>query len=122
MGESSARSGGRRNGTAPPGATTAQHDWPRTDPGHSEARFRYSSSMDRNNHHGSRSQGTPAHPAGRSDPESQAGRRSRASDSALAWRRDHDTGCFGPALPAHGTTHRRGYDLAATPFGGSLSG
>ena len=54
--------------------------------------------------------------------ESQARRRSRASDSALARRRDHDAGCPGPALQADGAAHRRRYHLAASPPGRSLSG
>ena len=54
---------------------------------YSDARLRYSSGVDCADHHGPRSQGTPAHAAGRSDSESQAGRRPRAPDAALARRR-----------------------------------
>ena len=93
MGESSARSGRRRNGTAPTRAATAQHDQPRATQTHSDARLRYSSGLDCADDHGPRSQGTPAHLAGRSDSESQASRRSRAPDSALARRRLHHAGC-----------------------------
>ena len=46
---------------------------------------------------------------------------SRAPDSALARRRDYDAGCSCSAIQAHGTTHRRRYDLAAPPSGRSLS-
>ena len=75
----------------------------------------------RADHHGSRSQGTAAHAAGRSDSESQASRRSRAPDAALARRRDHHAGCSCPAIQADGAAHRRRYHLAASPPGRSLS-
>jgi TRAP-type C4-dicarboxylate transport system substrate-binding protein len=87
-----ARSGGRRNRTAPTRATTARSDWPRATQTHSDARLRYSSGLDCAGHHRPRSQGTPAHTARRSDPESQTSRRSHAPDAALARRRDYGAG------------------------------
>ena len=95
--------GGSSNGPA--------HDQPRATPSDSDSRLRYSSGMDRDDDHRPRSQGTPAHTAGRSDSESQAGRRSRAPDSALARRRLHYVGCSCPTIQADGTTHRRRYPL-----------
>jgi DNA invertase Pin-like site-specific DNA recombinase len=48
-------------------------------------------------------------------------RRSGAPDAALARRGDYDAGSSRAALQANGATHRRRYDLAASPSGGSLS-
>ena len=68
-----------------------------------------------------RSQGTAAHPAGRSSPEPEARRRSRPFDTTLAGRSDHDTGCPSPSVQADGAAHRRRHHLAAAPTGHSLS-
>src|SRR6266571_7722434 len=74
--------------------------------------------MDCDGHHGSRSQGTAAHLAGGSDSESQASRRSRASDSALAGRGVHHVGCSRPTIQADGAAHRRRY---GSPCFGALA-
>jgi len=65
---------------------------------------------------------TAVHLAGGSDSESQASRRSRASDSALAGRGVHHVGCSRPTIQADGAAHRRRYDLIASAPGQSLSG
>ena len=52
---------------------------------------------------------------------SETSRRSRPSDSALARRGDHHSGCCRAAIQADGTAHRRRHDLAAAPAGCSLS-
>ena len=105
MGEPFARLGCRGDGTTATRAATPQHDQPRAASGNSEARLRYSSGVDCADDHRPRSQGTPAHLAGRSDSESQAGRRSRAPDSALARRRLHHIGCPRAKVQADGTAH-----------------
>jgi hypothetical protein len=52
------------------------------------------------------SQGTTAHAAGRSGPESEASGRPRPSDTALAWRSHHYPGRSYPTIPAYGSAHR----------------
>jgi hypothetical protein len=84
MGESSAGSGQSTNGTALLGAATAQHDQHRATQTHSDARLRYWSSVGCDDHDRPRPQGTAAHPAGRSDSESQASR--RRTHLTLGWR------------------------------------
>ena len=67
MGESSARPGRRRNGTAPPAAAATQSRSSRATETRAGSRLRSSSGLECGHHHGSRSQGTPAHASGRSD-------------------------------------------------------
>src|SRR3954453_19429186 len=100
-----AQSRQRRNGAAATRAKTTLHDQRRATQSDRAAGHRYSSSLERDNHHRSRSQTVTARVTTGGGPQSQAGRRSRTPDSALARWRDYDVGCSGSTIQTDGTAH-----------------
>jgi hypothetical protein len=112
---------GRRSGTAATRATAAQPLDQEQLKAHSDARLRYSSSLacttstDRDRKELLRTLLEEV------SSESQAGRRSRASDSALARRRHHRTGCLVPRFKPMGPRTDEDTISLASPPGCSLS-
>ena len=90
MGKSFERVGSRSNRTAPSRTTKPPFSQPPTTPAPADTRLRYWSGLEGNNHH-RRDGKTSAYVARRIDPESQARRRPRPLDLALARRHSHDT-------------------------------